>query len=94
MSARLSPGEVTGWPYRMKLKDAARFTGDSRSGFLRQVKDGTLPPGHKIGGSRYWYQDELINGLDRSRGMAATSGADLVSERLGRGESEGDTEAR
>jgi hypothetical protein len=82
MSARLLPGDLPGWPYRMKLKDAAKFTGDSRSGFLTQVKSGALPPGHKIDGSRYWYQDELIDALDRIRQAGAPSKGESIRERI------------
>lgn len=61
------------WPYRMAADLAAAFCGISETKFREGIADGLYPKGRKVGGNVLWYQDDLIEALDRQRGGAAKS---------------------
>lgn len=45
---------------------AAALCGVSRATFWRRVKDGTFPPGFKIGSATRWRRSDLLRALDRA----------------------------
>ncbi len=79
---RQRPQYMPNWPRRMQAPFAAAYMGVSKTKFLDGVKAGHYPKPYHDGSNTLWYIEDLDESLDRLKGNRASSGRQLVRERL------------
>lgn len=73
------------WPRGLSVRMAAHYTGVSENMFREEVKAGVWPQPIRRGGRVVWDRQEIDKRFDAMSGVATTSGASIVRERLNRG---------